>query len=80
MRTSVQKWGNSLAIRIPRPLAEDTRLRQGVQIELTVERGRLVAAPVPQPRYSLPEMLARVTPRNRHREIETGSPVGREVW
>ncbi len=80
MRTSVQKWGNSLAIRIPKPLAEDTRLQQGVEVELTVDRGRLVAAPVQQRRYTLDALLARVTPRNRHREIDTGSPVGRELW
>lgn len=80
MRTSVRKWGNSLAIRIPKPLAEDTRLRQGVEVELTVERGRLVAVPLRQPRHTLHALLARVTPRNRHREIETGSPTGRELW
>lgn len=80
MRTSVQKWGNSLAIRIPKPLAEDTRLQQGVEVELTVDRGRLVASPVQQRRYNLEALLAGVTPRNRHREIDTGSPVGRELW
>lgn len=80
MRTSVRKWGNSLAIRIPKPLAEDTRLRPGAEVELTVERGRLVAAPVRRPRHALAALLAGVTPRNRHREIDTGSPVGRELW
>lgn len=80
MRTSVQKWGNSLAIRIPKPLAEDTRLQQGVEVELTVERGRLVAVPLHPPRHSLDALLAGVTPRNRHREIDPGSPIGRELW
>lgn len=80
MRTSVRKWGNSLAIRIPKPLAEDTRLRDGAEVELTVERGRLVAVPLREPRYTLQQLLARVTRNNRHREIETGTPIGREVW
>ena len=80
MRTSVQKWGNSLAIRIPKPLAEETRLEQGVQVDLTAERGRLVAVPLRPPRYTLDRLLAGITPRNRHKEIPTGHPVGREPW
>lgn len=80
MRTSVQKWGNSLAIRIPKPLAEDSRLLHGTEVELTVERGRLVAKPLHRPRHTLDALLAGVTPRNRHREIDTGSPLGRELW
>ncbi len=80
MRASVQRWGNSLAIRIPKALAQDTRLGQGSEVEVTLERGRLVVAPVREPRYSLGRLLKGVTAKNRHREVESGRPVGAEAW
>jgi len=80
MRASVRKWGNSLALRIPRSVAEDSRIKQGSVVELTVVKGRLVVSPLPAPRYTLKELLAGVTKANRHPETDTGSPVGRESW
>lgn len=80
MRASVQRWGNSLALRIPKAMAQDTRLTQGSEVELMVEKGRLVVAPVRQPHYVLDGLLKKVTPKNRHREVDLGGPVGREVW
>lgn len=80
MRASVRKWGNSLALRIPHSVAEDSRIRQGSIVELTVVRGRLVVSPLAGPRYTLKELLARVTKDNRHPETDTGSAAGRESW
>ncbi len=80
MRASVRKWGNSLALRIPKSVAEDSLIKQGSVVELTVVRGRLVVSPLSAPRYSLKELLAGVTKSNRHPETDTGSPVGRESW
>ena len=80
MRVRVQKWGNSLALRIPKPFAEDVGVREGTALQLLVSKGRLVAAPVRAPKIRLKDLLARVTKANIHSEVDTGSPAGREVW
>ncbi len=80
MRTRVQKWGNSLAVRIPRPFAEEAKLRDEAAVEMSVRNGKLIVAPVAEPGESLEELVRRITSRNRHREIEIGGPVGVEVW
>lgn len=79
MRAPVRRWGNSLALRIPKALAERSRLSEGTEVDLAVEGGRLVVTPV-APAPSLAELLARVTDENRHAEVATGRPVGREAW
>ncbi len=80
MRVPVRKWGNSLALRIPKSVAEDSRIKQGSVVEVSVVRGRLVVSPVATPRYTLKQLLAAVTKANRHTETDTGGPVGRESW
>lgn len=80
MRVQVQKWGNSLALRIPRSFAAETELTPGSDVDLTIEDGRLVITPVAKPRYSLEALLARVTPENRHDEVDIGPSVGVEAW
>lgn len=80
MRASVRKWGNSLALRIPSSVAEDSRIRQGSVVELTVVRGRLVVSPLSPPGYTLKELLAGITKGNRHPETDTGPAAGREAW
>ena len=80
MRTRVRKWGNSLAVRIPKPLAEQAGLEEGAGVDLRASDGRLVLTPVRPGRFHLRTLLARVTKANLHGEIETGGPVGREVW
>lgn len=80
MRVRVQKWGNSLALRIPRSFAAETALDPGAEVDLTVEGGRLVVTPVDPPSYSLEELLSRVSSSNLHGEHDTGGSVGAEVW
>jgi antitoxin MazE len=80
MRVRVQKWGNSLAIRIPKPFAAEAGVSQGGEVDLVVSRGRLVVAPLGAARYRLRELLAGVTASNRHREADFGGRVGREIW
>lgn len=80
MITKVQKWGNSLAVRIPRAVAEDTRLGSGKAVEVTVRDGRIVIAPAHRQHFRLDDLLKGVTARNRHAEVGTGAAVGREVW
>ena len=80
MRAKVQKWGNSLAIRLPRPFAEELGLRQDSDVDLLLERHELVIKPVSTPRCSLQDLLADVTDANLHREVETSGPAGNETW
>lgn len=80
MRVQVRKWGNSLALRIPKPFAEDVGVGEGTVVDVSVSKGRLVAAPVTPRRVRLNDLLRRVTKRNLHGETGTGHPVGREAW
>jgi antitoxin MazE len=80
MRVQVQKWGNSLALRIPKSFAAETELASGADVDLTIENGRLVITPMRKPRYTLDELVAGITPENRHAEIDTGPSVGSEAW
>ncbi|MFO7899052.1 MAG: AbrB/MazE/SpoVT family DNA-binding domain-containing protein [Planctomycetota bacterium] len=80
MHTKIRKWGNSLALRIPRSFAKETRLRSGSVVDLRMKDGRLVVDPQPAPRYSLDALLEGVTDENRHAEVDPGDATGREVW
>jgi antitoxin MazE len=79
METTVRKWGNSLAIRIPRPFADELGILEGHPVQIAVEAGRLVVRPAPRP-LALRELLKQVRPGNLHGEVESGRPVGRETW
>lgn len=80
MNATIQKWGNSLALRIPKAVARDTSLSSGSVVNLTVEEGKVVIEPVRRPKYRLEELLKDVTKKNLHPSIDMGPPVGREVW
>jgi len=80
MRLRVQKWGNSLALRIPAAFARETGIGSGAEVDLTLEAGRLVITPSSIGPYSLAELLDGVTDDNRHDAVDTGAPQGRETW
>ena len=80
MHVSIQKWGNSLALRIPRAIAHDLALDRGAVLDLKLKKKTLVLKALPKRSWSLKKLLSGVTERNRHGETETGKPVGREVW
>ncbi|MDX9975636.1 MAG: AbrB/MazE/SpoVT family DNA-binding domain-containing protein [FCB group bacterium] len=79
MESSIQKWGNSLAIRIPAPLAKEAGISEGAPVTIGVSEGCVVISPIHNPRYSLEELLEGVTRSNIHRETDWGGPAGREV-
>lgn len=80
MQTRIQKWGNSLAVRIPKAFVKEAHVAYGTAVDLTVDEGKIVIVPHPEPEYRLEDLLKGVTQRNLHAEAKTGSPVGREVW
>lgn len=80
MRGRVQKWGNSLAFRIPKSFADEIGLSQNSSIQLMIKEGALVVTPERETKWRLEELLEKVTKDNIHREWETGSAQGDEVW
>jgi antitoxin MazE len=80
MKTTIRKWGNSLGLRIPKTLAEDAGVREGMSVELSVDDGKLVVMPVKRKRYNLNSLLRRVTRENLHAELDFGPAMGKEAW
>lgn len=79
MKIQIQKWGNSLALRIPKSFAVESKIKQGSTVEVSLESGKIIVFPVAEPEFSLDELLAKVTAENLHGEIDTGASVGKEV-
>ena len=80
MRIRIQKWGNSLALRIPKVFAAEARLEQDKLVEVSLVEGKLLIAPVVEPPVTLDQLMAGVTEQNLHREIDVGPAKGNEVW
>jgi antitoxin MazE len=79
VRTRIAKWGHSLAVRIPKAFAQEIRLAEGAEVDLTVSESRLLITPVCRG-YSLEQLVAGITAENRHSETEWGEAVGLEAW
>ncbi|HUU38017.1 MAG TPA: AbrB/MazE/SpoVT family DNA-binding domain-containing protein [Candidatus Desulfaltia sp.] len=80
MKTRIQKWGNSLAVRIPKSFADEMGWGQNSSVQLMLKEGVLVVAPDDEPKWTLEELLSRVTEDNLHHEWETGPSKGDEIW
>ena len=80
MQTRVQKWGNSLGVRIPRGLAEEVGLVAGTEVNLSSKDGQLVVTPALPTRLRLYDLLAGVSECNIHSSIDMGSAVGAEIF
>ena len=80
MLTKVQKWGNSLALRIPKAFAQDARLENDSLVEIRLVEGQIIVTPVEVPTWTLDELLAGINKKNIHHEVDTGFSFGNEVW
>jgi antitoxin MazE len=80
MTAVVARWGNSLGIRIPKMIAEQTQITEGTSISFRVEGNSIVITPQKRRKYTLDELLEGMTPDNFHPELETGNAVGNEDW
>ena len=80
MKTRIQKWGNSLALRIPKSFATEVGLQRETSVEISLANGKLVITPVAEPKPTLKQLLAKVTKENLHHEVDTGSAIGNETW
>jgi len=80
MNARIQKWGNSLALRIPKAVAIEVGLADRTPVELMLQEGRLVVAPRARRGVRLDQLLAGITSENLHREVDTGPAIGDESW
>jgi antitoxin MazE len=80
MLTKVQKWGNSLALRIPKAFAIDAHLQNDSLVEISLVKGKIIVTPVATPSWKLDELLSGITQENLHTEVDSGFTVRNEVW
>jgi len=80
MQTKVKKWGNSLALRIPKLFASDANLKLNEMVDISIDQGSIIITPISKKEYSLEKLLKGVSKNNLHGEFNIGSPVGKEIW
>ena len=85
MTTKIQKWGNSLAMRIPKELADSFNLKAGLKVDFITNNESKSFSIRPQikvkiPKYTLEDMVKGITKKNRHKEFDWGKPMGKEIW
>ena len=80
MKVQIQKWGNSLALRIPKAFAVESNVTGGSTVDVSMENGKIVVTPISEREYTLEELVDGITDDNRHEEVDWGRPVGNEVW
>jgi antitoxin MazE len=78
-RVQVVKWGTSQAVRLPKDVLQQAHLREGDELTVRVEQGR-IALESTALEITLKKLVAGVTPQNRHSEQDWGKRVGKEVW
>jgi antitoxin MazE len=80
MKTRIQKWGNSLALRIPKSFADEIGLQNESPVEVSMDEGKLMVTPVSKPKLTLDQLLTKITEENLHHEVDTGNSIGNELW
>ena len=80
-RVKIQKWGNNLSISIPQVIASELSLREGLYMNIHDKGNKIIIEPdEPTGSYNLTDMLNEITENNTHQAVDTGIPVGNEIW
>lgn len=80
MQSTISKWGNSLALRLPKYVTEEVKLVEGVCVNVEIEDGSIRVTPT-RKRFKLSELLEGETrQQSGNREHDWGKPKGEEVW
>ena len=80
-RVKIQKWGSNLGISFPQILATELSLREGLYMNIHDKDSKIIIEPVkPNSTYNLAEMLNNITENNVHQAVDTGMPIGNEIW
>jgi len=80
METKIKKWGNSLAVRLPKRTVDFLDLKEGSSVGFDYNKNQIIIKPTKEKEYTLDDLLAKVTPENIHKEVDFGKPVGKEIW
>lgn len=81
MKTNIQKWGNSLALRIPKSFAVESNIEEGSEVDIFLQDDALVIKPSKQmKKFKLKNLINKISKDHLHTEIDTGAPVGKEIW
>ncbi|MBI2448134.1 AbrB/MazE/SpoVT family DNA-binding domain-containing protein [Candidatus Microgenomates bacterium] len=80
MTTKVQKWGNSLAVRLPKDIAEHYHLSEGVAVTIVAGRKHIVVQPIRKKNTTLVDLVKKISPQNLPEHISWGDAKGKEVW
>lgn len=80
MQTKIKKWGNSLALRIPKLFVSDANLKINNVVDISIDKGSIIITPISEKEYSLEKLLKGVNKTNLHGEFDTGAPIGKEIW
>jgi len=80
MQTTIKKWGNSLALRIPKLFAINANLKINKTVDISIDKGSIIITPIGEKEYSLKKLLRGVSKDNLHGEFDTGAPAGKEIW
>ncbi len=80
LQSKLTKWGNSLAMRIPKAVAEKAKLRRGDRLQILVSKQGAVEIRSLRPKPTLSQLVKGITGENRHRETDWGTPRGNELW
>lgn len=80
MRAKVKKWGNSASVRIPAAVMDAANMQLNQVVDIREERGRVVIEPVRAQVFDLDELVAGITDKNRHTEVDFGGPAGKEPF
>jgi len=80
MQTKIKKWGNSLALRIPKTFALNANLKEDKLVDISLDNESIIITPINNKKYSLNELLANISDENLYNEFDTGAPVGKEIF
>lgn len=80
MNVKVDKWGNSLALRIPKVFANNANIKKESIVNMSLIDGKIIITPVFESEYKLDDLLSKITEENIHKEFDAGEPAGKEIW
>ena len=79
-KTKIKKWGNSLAIRLPKTSVDLLNLKEDSLVSFDYDKNKIIIKPEKEKECTLNELVSKITPENRYEEVDFGKPVGKEIW
>lgn len=80
MTTKIKKWGNSLALRIPKNITSDFNLKEGSQVKIGLDKKGIILKPLKSKKLKLVDLVNKITPANKHKDFFKDKRAGKEIW